>query len=155
MELSPTIFSLESDHVRSILARNNVGRIAFAQAGEVEIRPLNYVFHGDRIYGRTMPSALISEAAAMHTRVAFEVDEIDSVFRWKSVIIKGEMRPLTPDGPDADEWKEAAALLTRVVRRALADGDPVPERTTIIRISVDSLSGRASVVRMQGSVVRA
>ena len=154
MEPSPTIFSLESDHIRSILARNNVGRIAFAQGGEVEIRPINYVFHDDKIYGRTVPTALLSDAAAAHTRVAFEVDEVDSVFRWKSVIVKGEMSLLAPDGPDADEWREAAALLTRVVRRALIDGDPVPERTTIIRIAIDSLSGRASMVRLQGGVVK-
>ena len=155
MEPSPSIVSLEPDHIRSILVRNNVGRIAFLQAGEVEIRPLNYVFHAGRIYGRTGPTALLSDAAAMHARVAFEVDEIDSIFRWKSVIVKGEMRPIESDGEDADEWREAAALLTRVVRRALSEGDPVPERSTIIRISVESFTGRASVVRMEDSAVHA
>lgn len=143
-DLQPVVVDLHEDDVRSILSRNNVGRVAFVHGGEVEIRPLHYVHRKGRIYGRTGPSATLLDAEPVASRVAFEVDEIESVFQWKSVIVKGTMRPLIPEGDDAEEWATAAALLTRVVRRALGKDDPLPQRNTIIRITVEQWSGRAS-----------
>src|SRR5690606_26192048 len=108
VDSAPRFVDLEENDVRSILARNNVGRLAFVHQGEVEIRPLHYVFKQGRIYGRTSPSALLLDPVPEPARVAFEVDEIDSIFRWKSVIVKGPLDVLVPDGDDVDEWRTAA-----------------------------------------------
>jgi hypothetical protein len=47
----------------------------------VEIRPIHYVYHDGRIYGRTAQHAVIFDAAPPGSSVAFEVDEAVAGFR--------------------------------------------------------------------------
>jgi len=146
---APEFRRLEPDEMQSILVRNNVGRLVFISGGEADVRPLHYVFSQSRIYGRSSPGAAFLQQPG--GRVAFEVDEVEAVFRWKSVIARGEIHRLIRDGTDSEEWENAVRLLRRVVKNAFLEGaqdgektDPVPERTEIFRISIDQLTGRAS-----------
>jgi uncharacterized protein len=136
-----TFKELDRNDVDSILARNNVGRLAFTSAGRVEIRPVHYVYSDDTLYGRTSPETSIAQSSELPAAVAFEVDEIESVFQWKSVIVRGELDVLSPG---TDEWKAAAELLRRVVKGTFTKRDPVPHRTTIFRLRVSEATGRAA-----------
>ena len=138
----PEYWELDERDMRSILARNHVGRLAFAWGGEVDIRPLNYAFARDRLYGRTSATANFVGIESP-ARVAFEVDEVESVFEWKSVIARGSFDILSPEG-NAAEWADAVKLLRRVVHATFVPSDPVPDRTVIFRILIQEMTGRAS-----------
>jgi uncharacterized protein len=140
----PEFCVLDAEDVHAILSRNYVGRLAFDWGGRVDIRPLHYVFSGGRIYGRTSPGVKFAQFAGPQAPVAFEVDEVEAVFRWKSVIVRGRFDILSPDGAEAAERWRAAQLLRRIVKNSLEASDPVPERDIIFRITVDEATGRAS-----------
>jgi uncharacterized protein len=141
---APEFRDLDEQDVRSVLARNNVGRLAYAWGGEADIRPLHYAYANGGIYGRTAPGAKFAEICVLPARVAFEVDEIDALFDWRSVIARGTFHILSPEGPEADEWLRAVELLRRVVKLTFREGDPVPDRNLIFKIDVEEMTGRAS-----------
>jgi nitroimidazol reductase NimA-like FMN-containing flavoprotein (pyridoxamine 5'-phosphate oxidase superfamily) len=130
----PEIARLTESDIQSILARNHVGRLAFVVDGDADIRPLHFVHSHGMIYCRTTSDARL-------TRESFEVDEVESVFHWKSVIARGHCHVLTREGADAEEWTRATELLRKVVRDTFKEGDPVPGRTAILRIAVDEVTG--------------
>jgi nitroimidazol reductase NimA-like FMN-containing flavoprotein (pyridoxamine 5'-phosphate oxidase superfamily) len=140
---APEIRRLDADDIQALLARNHVGRLAFVRDGEADIRPLHYVFSVGMIYGRTASDAHFTGIAETAPRVAFEVDEVESVHRWRSVIARGQFHLLSATD-DAEEWEHAARLLRRVVRGALGPGDPVPGRNAIFRIRIDNATGLVS-----------
>jgi uncharacterized protein len=141
--MGPEFTDLDQEQIDALLARNNVGRLAFTCNGEPDIRPLHYVYSGGRIYGRTSPGADFA-GLQLPARVAFEVDEIEAIFRWKSVIVRGDIDLLSPEGAEADERKRAIEVLRRVVKETFIEGDPVPHRTVIFRIQPERMTGRAS-----------
>lgn len=140
--LMPQVRELDQRDVKSILVRNYVGRLAFGAHDRIEIRPIHYVYSDGRIYGRTSYGAKFERFEILPAPVAFEVDEVESMFRWRSVIAHGTLTVLTPDA-DAREWGEAVQLLRRLVRAAFTDDDPVPQRSLVFRITLDEVSGRA------------
>ncbi|MEX2571107.1 MAG: pyridoxamine 5'-phosphate oxidase family protein [Gemmatimonadota bacterium] len=140
----PEFRALEADEISALLARNNVGRLAFVTEDGVDIRPLHYVYFDDAIYGRTAPHAKFIQRDFVGERVVFEVDEVEVVFGWRSVLVRGSLSTLAPDGPAAPEWERAARMLQRVTKNAFAPGDPVPERDVVFRIAAEEMTGRAS-----------
>jgi len=81
-----------------------VGRVAFAQAGEIEIFPVNHCVIDDTIVFRTGEGSKL-EAAANAAVVAFEVDAYTTSPRegW-SVVVKGRAELVTDDATLARLW---------------------------------------------------
>ena len=63
----------------ALLARNQVGRLAFTFHDRVDIQPLHYVYEAGWIYGRTSQGTKLA-TLAHHQWVAFEVDEVEGLF---------------------------------------------------------------------------
>jgi len=140
---APLIRALDRAGCEAILARNQVGRLAFALHDRVDIEPLHYVYDGGWVYARTAAGHKITTLA--HNRwVAFEVDEVEAVFRWRSVVVHGAVHLLDPDGAPRDRaaWERGVELLRRVVPEAGTADDPVPHRSIVFRIYLDDVSGR-------------
>ena len=76
--------------------------------------------------------------------VAFEVDEIIGPFDWRSVVAHGTAYFLTAAVLDHAGYDRAIRLLRSFDPRVLTHEDLVPERTTLFRIHIDSLTGRAA-----------
>lgn len=72
-----------------LLADAPVGRVAFNEAGEPTVLPVNHAVVGHRIVFRTLRGSLLHEAL-MAEPVAFQVDSFDAVERtgW-SVLVRG------------------------------------------------------------------
>ena len=49
----PAVHALDTEQSRALLARNRIGRIAFAISGRVDIEPIHYVYQDGWIFGRT------------------------------------------------------------------------------------------------------
>lgn len=147
----PVFRELDRDQCDAILERNHVGRIAFSFHDRVDIQPIHYVRDDTWLYMRTDPGDKITTFA--HNRwVAFEVDEIDGVFDWRSVVVRGGVYLLDRYGPasEREARERAVALLQSVFPRTLEPGDPAPFRDIVLRIYIDEMTGREARSERRG-----
>ncbi|HEX8830711.1 MAG TPA: pyridoxamine 5'-phosphate oxidase family protein [Longimicrobium sp.] len=141
---APAIRALDRRECEEILARNHVGRLAYTHEGRVDIEPLHYVFHDGWIYGRTSHGAKMDAVGYTWSPVAFEVDEIEEIFRWRSVVVHGGFYTIPEQGAEweQDEWRRGVELLRDLIPETLTGADPVSFRTVLFRIAVQDVTGR-------------
>ena len=111
-ETDRALVVLPADECRRLLATRQLGRIGLAGGPFPLILPVNYVLDGEVVVIRTDSPKIT--AAADHTRVAFEVDDVDERTRsgW-SVLVQALAEEVT--GARRDELVE---------RLRAADGSP-------------------------------
>jgi nitroimidazol reductase NimA-like FMN-containing flavoprotein (pyridoxamine 5'-phosphate oxidase superfamily) len=133
------------EECEEILARNTVGRIAFALQDRVSVLPVHYVYESGWIYGRTSAGTRLREILR-NRRIAFEVDEHTQLFEWRSVVVRGPLYLIEPGPLPSDRriYAKAVSLIRRLVPSALTDSDPVPFRDQLFRIRAVEISGRSS-----------
>jgi len=151
----PVFRDLERDEIDTVLARNHVGRIAYAFHDRVDIEPIHYAYEDGWIYGRTDAGTKL--LMLQHQPwVAFEVDEISGLFDWTSVVAHGAFYLIEGDGTPRDRERHAHAieLLRLIVPETLAEGDPTPLRTVLFRVHLDSLRGRTARSGRRGGTPR-
>jgi nitroimidazol reductase NimA-like FMN-containing flavoprotein (pyridoxamine 5'-phosphate oxidase superfamily) len=103
---------------RELLARHHVGRIAYQMREYINIAPIGYVYHGEWLACRTQEGTKVS--VLRHSPyVAFEVDEVEGPFDWKSVVIQG----------------------------SYYEEDPTPFRDVLFRIHIRELTGRSATTK--------
>jgi nitroimidazol reductase NimA-like FMN-containing flavoprotein (pyridoxamine 5'-phosphate oxidase superfamily) len=142
---APTFRELSRDECDALLARNHVGRVAFAYHDRVDIEPVHYVYAQGWLHGRTAPGAKL--AILQHNPwIAFEVDEIEGLFDWRSIVVHGSVHIPDPEGSPTDRDAHAATLaqLRRFVPDTFTKSDPAPHRLLLFRIHVDDVKGRAA-----------
>lgn len=141
----PTFRDLTAAECHALLARHYVGRIALAHNNRVDIFPIHYVHDSGWIYCRTAAGQKLE--MAVHNRwVAFEVDEVDALFDWRSVVVKGGLYLLRREGSDQEHeiYEKGVAMIRRLVPETMTADDPLPERAIVFRIHVDEISGRSA-----------
>jgi nitroimidazol reductase NimA-like FMN-containing flavoprotein (pyridoxamine 5'-phosphate oxidase superfamily) len=134
---------LTGEEIDAVLARNHVGRLAFAFHDRVDIQPIHYVYEKGWLYGRTSEGE--KTWTLQHNQwVAFEVDEIVDAFNWRRVVVHATFTIIDPDESDsaAQVWDKAAKKVSRVVPTAFTDEDPVPFRDILFRMYVNNVRGR-------------
>jgi hypothetical protein len=139
----PEFRDLDEAEIRELLARNHVGRIAYSFRNRVDIEPIGYVYADDAIYMRTTPgSKLITLARAPW--VAFEVDEVRGPFDWQSVVVHGTVYLVPQSGSPAvqENYRHAVQRLRDVVPDAFGGNDPTPERHIVLKLHIDTSTGR-------------
>jgi nitroimidazol reductase NimA-like FMN-containing flavoprotein (pyridoxamine 5'-phosphate oxidase superfamily) len=140
----PQFRTLSRDECEAILARNHVGRMAFSRQNRVDIEPLHYVFSGGWLYGRTSQGAKLQATGDEWWPVAFEVDEVEGIFQWRSVVVHGGFYPMDEHGAEWEqtEWRRGVELLRALIPDTLAPDDPTPHRQVLFRIPVQEVTGR-------------
>jgi uncharacterized protein len=143
----PRVVSMRPAACIAMLERHTVGRMAYTFRDRVGITPIHYVYSNGWLFART------SDGAKMRTIrhapwVAFEVDEIRGVFSWKSVVAYGTVYTMAPDGGPNEVrlWNKGIELLKRIVPETGSERDPVPFRTLVFGIHVDTITGRSCSV---------
>ncbi|MCX5766703.1 MAG: pyridoxamine 5'-phosphate oxidase family protein [Gemmatimonadetes bacterium] len=140
---SPVFRELTREECEAVLARNNVGRIAFSYRDHVDIEPIHYQYNEGWLYGRTTPGTKLRTLA--HNRwVAFEIDEVRALFDWESVVVKGALYLLERNGTQADNYTKAIEVLRHFLPEALEQDDPTPDRHVVFRIHADQVTGRSA-----------
>jgi nitroimidazol reductase NimA-like FMN-containing flavoprotein (pyridoxamine 5'-phosphate oxidase superfamily) len=136
----------------AVLARNHVGRIAYSFRDRVDIEPIHYVYHDGWIYGRTQPGTKLTVVQHNYW-VAFEVDEVEDIFGWRSVVVRGGFYILADEGtPQSRALREQAIVqVRRLVPAAFTPQDPVPFRDILFRIAVQELEGRTTFSEGDGT----
>jgi hypothetical protein len=142
---APSFHDLAQDDCEALLARHHVGRLAYAFRDRVDIEPIGYVYDDAGLILRTAPGSKF-ETLAHSPWVALEVDEVDGMFDWRSVVVHGTMYVLHETGSEADVRAYRAALdsLRRLLPETLREGDPVPFRTIVMKLHVDRITGRSA-----------
>jgi uncharacterized protein len=146
----PHFRELDREEIEAILARNQVGRLGYSRGNQMEIQPVHYVYSDGWLYGRTSYGAkyrTLGETAYQWWPVVFEVDEVEGLFRWRSVLVHGGFHVIQPDGPPDERAarEKAVQLLRTLIPETLQANDPVPFRTVLFRIAVQETSGREAL----------
>lgn len=143
----PQFHVLDRAECEALLASQHVGRMAFTFRDRVDIEPIHYVYANGFIYGRTQRGAKVT-VLAHHPWVAFEVDEVDALFSWRSVVVHGRIAFPDPEGSPQEvrQYAEAVAMFRSLVPTAFGDDDPTPARDLAFVIAVLELTGRAATI---------
>ena len=141
---APRIRELDRAEIDAILARNHVGRLAYTWQNHVDIEPIHYVYADGWIYGRTSHGTKLEATGYAWSPVAFEVDEIEELFRWRSVVVHGGFYTIPQEGAEWEqaEWRRGVELLRTLIPETFTAGDPVAFRTVLFRIAVQDATGR-------------
>lgn len=137
----PVVRRLDQSEIRQVIERNNVARVGFDAADWIEIHPIHYVFADDYLIGRTSKGTMLS-ALAQRCRVAVQIDEIESLFEWESVLIRSVFLRI-PAG--SAPYEEALSNFRGLVPGTFGPDDPTPFRTVLFRIPLQNASGRQSL----------
>lgn len=141
---TPAFRELERSEIDAILSRNNLGRIGYARGNRVEVQPVNYIYADGWLYGRTSYGEKYDVLAENQYRwwpVVFEVDEVEDLFNWRSVLVHGGFYVIDESEPDV--WEPAVARLRALIPDAFGPDDPFAFRTVVFRIAVQEVAGRA------------
>lgn len=102
---------LNESQIENLLKEQVTGRIACQAQGEIYIVPVNYVYRNDYIYGHSAEGKKI-RMMRENPNVCFEVDNIQTVFRWQSVIVNGTYEEII----DIEEKQQAMqGLIHRIM----------------------------------------
>ena len=109
---------LTKQQIEDLLRQQVYGRIACCADGDIYIVPVNYVYNGTHILGHSAKGKKI-DMMRKNPKVCFEVDDIRSIFRWKSVIAWGKFEEIT----DIDEKERAMQAIVHKIM-PLAENAP-------------------------------
>jgi nitroimidazol reductase NimA-like FMN-containing flavoprotein (pyridoxamine 5'-phosphate oxidase superfamily) len=151
----PSFQTLDEPGVRELLTRNHVGRLAFARHAYVDIEPIHYVFADDIVHFRTAPGSKLV-TLARNQWVAFEVDEIEGKFDWRSVVLHGVIY-IVEDGDLPEQHADYEATLSHLrtfIPETFRRDDPTPFRSVLVRLFVQTASGRSATTQGPPSTAR-
>jgi nitroimidazol reductase NimA-like FMN-containing flavoprotein (pyridoxamine 5'-phosphate oxidase superfamily) len=140
------IDDLTSDQIDQVLASHVVGRIGFYADGQTYIVPMAYAFDGKYIYGHSRVGFKIS-AIRKNPHVCFQVDIIENMANWRSVLVHGSFEELKTSALQLKVFKLLKDRLTPLVTSEAAR--PVQGlagekklRPVFFRITLEKKTGR-------------
>jgi len=93
MTADAPVIALSESECLSLLRTAQIGRLALAVGGELDIFPINFVLDEEgRVVFRTAPGTKLAELV-IHPDVVFETDHVEDDELW-SVIVKGRAERL-------------------------------------------------------------
>lgn len=87
---------LDSNQIDNLLNDNIIGRLGCTDGGKVYIAPVAYVFNGDYILIESRDGIRMS-MMQKNPNVCLEVDEMESLDCWRSVMLWGEYEEITDE----------------------------------------------------------
>lgn len=88
--------TLDEKQIEHLLRSETVGRIGVHADGRTYVVPTSFVYDGDAIYGHTAEGMKL-RMMRKNASVCFEVDHIDDMANWRTVIAWGTYEELSGD----------------------------------------------------------
>jgi nitroimidazol reductase NimA-like FMN-containing flavoprotein (pyridoxamine 5'-phosphate oxidase superfamily) len=144
----PMLGELNKREIIDLLESQFLGRLGCHLDGETYIVPVNYVYQNNAVYAHSGDGKKI-EMLRANPNVCFQVDQIDSMFKWKSVIVRGTFEELKDE-------KRQQAMQDLILRIMPNTDDPAREPSHAInptlqdnlivyRINIQKAKGRFEV----------
>lgn len=143
---------LSNEQIANVLYSQTIGRIGCIEEGRPYILPISYAFDNGYIYGHSMEGLKI-KIMRNNPRVCFQVDSIENMTNWRSVIAWGEFEEMKNE----DEYEfgmrilnnRLAPFVTSTAVRPHNDNDKnlpnyvvKPEKILVFRIKILEQTGR-------------
>ena len=138
--------TLSDEQIDMVLSEEVVGRIGCYANERIYVVPVLYAYEGGYVYGHTGEGRKLRMMRS-NPQVCFEVEQIDGLREWRTVIATGHFEEL--HGPEADR---AERLLVERLKSLLATGESQPaaparsaaepRRAVVYRIALTERSGR-------------
>ena len=139
---------LDAAQCEDLLRSEVIARIGCLSDGRVYVVPVTYVYDGTYVYGHAMDGAKL-RAMRANPQVCVEVEHVDDLSNWRSVIAWGTFEEC--DGPD---WDAGFAMLAERIMPLLTlpANQPPPDlsvlrRGSVYRIKLDLMTGRFEQVK--------
>jgi len=135
---------------RDILKSNYLGRIGCSQNGETYIVPVNYFFNGSSIIIHSQEGRKV-KMMRKNPQVCFQVEEVKSFTRWKSVITWGNYLEITDE---KEKWDALESFVAHFIHAKASETTHSPEgsaervhprsnlKVVVFKISINKISGR-------------
>lgn len=98
---------LNKEKIEKVLHGNFIGRLGCNSGGKTYIVPISFAYDGESIYAHTFEGLKVSMMRE-NPEVCFQVDSMEDMANWQSVICWGTYKELTDD----EERNEGLQLLT-------------------------------------------
>ena len=135
--------TIEPTEIEELLEREHVGRIGCISAGRPYVVPVCYVYRDGEVYAHTR-EGMKWDAMRAAPDVCFEVERVDDLTNWRSVIAWGRFEELT--GAAAEEGMRLLIdRLSPLVRTEGASARPdhaEGSHAFVYRIRLDEKTGR-------------
>jgi nitroimidazol reductase NimA-like FMN-containing flavoprotein (pyridoxamine 5'-phosphate oxidase superfamily) len=123
---------LNSEQMDYVLHSQVVGRIGCYANGRVYLVPITYLYDGQYIYAHTKEGLKIG-MMRQNPHICFEVDAIQNMANWQSVILQGVYEELT-----GEESQNARRLLLNRMTPLLVSETSLPEDSPVMHQPVSS-----------------
>jgi nitroimidazol reductase NimA-like FMN-containing flavoprotein (pyridoxamine 5'-phosphate oxidase superfamily) len=144
--------ALDAEQIDQVLRSEVVGRIGCHAAGQTYVVPVFYAYDGTYIYGHSSEGMKLRMLRA-NPEVCFEVDHVESLIDWRSVIVWGRFEEL-----EGEQANLAEQLLIERMKPLLAGAtnqmahqpsqpggqgaDAAEQRAVVYRIALAERTGR-------------
>jgi nitroimidazol reductase NimA-like FMN-containing flavoprotein (pyridoxamine 5'-phosphate oxidase superfamily) len=115
------IGDLSERQIDHLLRTEVVGRIGCQEGGRIYVVPISYVYHEGDLYGHSGLGMKI-EMMRQNPQVCFEVDHVNDLANWQSVIVWGTYEEL--EGEEAE--KAMHLLVGRLTPLISEEGGHLP-----------------------------
>jgi len=134
---------LDAAQCEDLLRSEVIARIGCLSDGRVYVVPVTYVYDGTYVYGHAMDGAKL-RAMRANPQVCVEVEHVDDLSNWRSVIAWG-----TFEECDGADWDAGFAMLAERIMPLLTlpKDQPPPDLSvlrsgSVYRIRVERMTGR-------------
>ena len=138
---------LNERQIDQVLRSEVIGRIGCVSEGRVYVVPVTYVYDGTCTYGHSMDGAKL-RAMRANPDVCLEVEHVDNLSNWQSVIAWGTFEEL-----EGQEWDAGMRLLVDRIMPLLVSstsgpphggspGASGPRHGSVYRIRLGERTGR-------------
>jgi len=123
---------LSEQQIEDVLRTEVIARIGCLSDGRVYVVPVTYVYDGTYLYGHAMDGAKL-RAMRANPQVCVEVEQVDDLSNWRSVIAWG-----TFEECDGADWDAGFAMLAERIMPLLTlpKNQPPPDLSALRRGSV-------------------
>ncbi|HSV12558.1 MAG TPA: pyridoxamine 5'-phosphate oxidase family protein [Hanamia sp.] len=102
---------LNSDQIEKVIGDNIIGRLGCHADGKTYVVPISYAYDGEFIYARTFEGLKIS-MMRKNPKVCFQIDEMENMGDWKSVVTWGTFEELLTE---KDRNQGLEKLISRMI----------------------------------------
>jgi nitroimidazol reductase NimA-like FMN-containing flavoprotein (pyridoxamine 5'-phosphate oxidase superfamily) len=103
--------TLSNEQIMDVVSNSLVGRLGCHADGKTYVVPISYAYDGDYIYARSFEGMKLT-MMRKNPNVCFQVDKMESMSDWQSVIIWGTFEELTNT---QEREKGLKILLSRIL----------------------------------------